>query len=52
MSLTPHQAKYLAYELTRRGPANTIEKFAGTKVDFSKIMPEFEYALRADDSQR
>ena len=29
-----------------------IEKFAGTKVDFSRIMPEFEYALRADDTQR
>ena len=33
MSLTPHQAKYLAYELTRRGPANSIEKFAGTLAD-------------------
>ncbi len=31
--LTPHQAKYLAYELTRRGPANSIEKFAGTLAD-------------------
>jgi superfamily II DNA or RNA helicase len=33
MPLTPHQAKYLAYELTRRGPANSIEKFAGTLAD-------------------
>jgi superfamily II DNA/RNA helicase len=31
--LTPHQAKYLAHELTRRGPANSIEKFAGTLAD-------------------
>lgn len=33
MLLTAHQAKYLAYELTRRGPANSIEKFAGTLAD-------------------
>lgn len=33
MLLTPHQAKYIAYELTRRGPANSIEKFAGTLAD-------------------
>jgi superfamily II DNA or RNA helicase len=33
MQLNPHQAKYLAYELTRRGPANSIEKFAGTLAD-------------------
>ncbi len=33
MPLTPHQAKYLAYELTRRGPANSIEKFVGTLAD-------------------
>jgi superfamily II DNA or RNA helicase len=33
MTLTAHQAKYLAYELTRRGPADSIEKFAGTLAD-------------------
>ena len=33
MSLSAHQAKYLAYELTRRGPADSIEKFAGTLAD-------------------
>lgn len=39
MNLTPHQAKYLAHELTRRGPNDSIEKFAGTlanaKVDMN-----------------
>lgn len=29
-----------------------IEKFEGTDVDFSKIMPDFEYALRPDDTRR
>lgn len=29
-----------------------IEKFAGTGVDFSKIMPDFENALRPDDTRR
>lgn len=33
MIITNHQAKYLAYELTRRGPADSIEKFAGTLAD-------------------
>ena len=33
MTLTVYQVKYLAYELTRRGPANSIEKFAGTLAD-------------------
>ena len=33
MTLTAYQAKYLACELTRRGPANSIEKFAGTLAD-------------------
>jgi ERCC4-related helicase len=33
MPLTPHQAKYLAHELTKRGPADSIEKFAGTLAD-------------------
>ena len=32
-SVTPHQAKYLAHELTRRGPSDSIEKFAGTLAD-------------------
>lgn len=31
--MTHHQAKYLAYELTKRGPADSIEKFAGTLAD-------------------
>lgn len=29
-----------------------IRKFTGTDVDFSRIMPEFEEALRPDDSRR
>jgi hypothetical protein len=29
-----------------------IERFAGTSVDFSKLMPDFEHALRPDDSRR
>lgn len=31
--LVPHQAKYLAHELTKRGPLDSIEKFAGTLAD-------------------
>jgi hypothetical protein len=29
-----------------------VGKFAGTDVDFSKVMPAFEHALRPDDSRR
>ncbi len=29
-----------------------IEKFSGTDVDFSKVMPDFEHALRPDDTRR
>ncbi len=29
-----------------------IGKFSGTDVDFSKTMPDFEYALRPDDTRR
>lgn len=29
-----------------------IERFAGSSVDFSKLMPEFEHALRPDDTRR
>ena len=29
-----------------------IGKFTGTDVDFSKVMPAFEYALRPDDTRR
>ncbi len=33
MSLTAHQAKYLASEMTCRGQADSIQKFAGTLAD-------------------
>jgi len=29
-SITPHQAKYFAYELTKQSPSNTVDKFAAT----------------------
>jgi superfamily II DNA or RNA helicase len=31
--MTPHQAKYLAYELSRRGPAGSMDKIAGALAD-------------------
>lgn len=31
--MTPYQAKYLAHELTKHGPTDSIEKFAGTLAD-------------------
>jgi ERCC4-related helicase len=30
MHITPHQAKYFAYELTKQSPSNTVDKFAAT----------------------
>src|SRR5438034_4684388 len=30
MSLTDYQAKYFAYELTKRSPSDSLEKLAGT----------------------
>ena len=33
MTLTPYHAKYVAYELTKRCPSDSIEKLAGTLVD-------------------
>jgi ERCC4-related helicase len=33
MSLTPYQAKYFAYELTKRCPADSLEKLAGALSD-------------------
>ena len=33
MDLTPYHAKYLAYELTKRCPSDSMEKLAGTLVD-------------------
>src|SRR3984957_15221519 len=33
MTLTPHHAKYLAHELTKRCSAESIEKLAGALVD-------------------
>ena len=29
--ITDHQAKYLAYELTRRCPSDSVEKLAGDR---------------------
>lgn len=31
--LTPHQAKYYAYELTKRCPSDSVEKFSATLLD-------------------
>lgn len=36
----------------RRTFAVIIERFTGTDVDFSRVMPAFEHALRPDDSRR
>ncbi|MCB9448672.1 MAG: DEAD/DEAH box helicase [Flavobacteriales bacterium] len=33
MSITPYQAKYYAYELTKRCPSNSVEKLSATLVD-------------------
>lgn len=33
MDLTPDHAKYFAYELTRRGPPDSVEKLAGALAD-------------------
>lgn len=33
MSLTPYHAKYIAHELTRRWPSDSVEKFAAALVD-------------------
>lgn len=33
MDLTPYHAKYFAYELTKRCPSDSVEKFAGALVD-------------------
>lgn len=30
MQITPHQAKYFAYEITKQSPSNTVDKFAAT----------------------
>ena len=33
MTITPYQAKYFAYELTRRIPSDSIQKFTSTLLD-------------------
>jgi SNF2 family DNA or RNA helicase len=33
LKITPHQAKYFAYELTKQSPSNSIEKLAMTLAD-------------------
>lgn len=33
MNLTPYHAKYIAYELTKRSPSNSLQKLATTLVD-------------------
>ena len=33
MNITPHQAKYFAYELTKQSPSNSLDKFAATLAD-------------------
>lgn len=30
MQITPHQAKYFAYEITKQSPSNSVDKFAAT----------------------
>lgn len=49
--MPPDRRKQLQRWGRRTFPA-IIEKFAGTDVDFSKTMSDFEYALRPDDSRR
>ena len=47
MALTPYQAKYLAYELTRRYPSNSYERFgeslANAQVDLNPHQVEAAY---------
>jgi hypothetical protein len=45
-----HQKKLLKWG--RKTFPVIIEKFSGTDVDFSKVMPDFEHALRPDDTRR
>ena len=33
MQITPHQAKYFAYELTKRSPSNSVDKLISTLAD-------------------
>src|SRR5690348_17029110 len=33
MQFTPHQAKYFAYELTKRSPSNSVDKLVSTLAD-------------------
>lgn len=33
MQITPHQAKYFAYELTKRSPSNSVDKLVATLAD-------------------
>jgi hypothetical protein len=49
--MSPERRKQLQRWGRRTFPV-IIEKFAGTDVDFSKTMSNFEYALRPDDTRR
>ncbi len=38
MSLTPHQAKYFAYNLTRRAPAGTADRLSMSLFDAAQAL--------------
>lgn len=37
-SITPHQAKYFAYELTKQCPSNSVDKFASTLANVQAVV--------------
>jgi len=49
--MTPDRRKQLLHWGRKTFPV-IIDKFSGTDVDFTKVMPDFEYALRPDDTRR
>lgn len=36
--ITPHQAKYFAYELSKQSPSNTVDKFASTLANVQAVI--------------
>ena len=39
INLTPYHAKYFAFELTKKSPSDSVEKFASTLVDIQVENP-------------
>ncbi len=56
MAITDYQAKYLAYELTRQAPSNSMEKLAvavaGAQVDLNPPSPNWSSVISSSRSGR